>query len=157
MPRGDRVVPLPGDLAEPGLGLSDARFRDLARSADTIYHAGAQVNFIYPYQELRAANVAGTREVIRLAAMYRAIPVHYVSSTAVLAGLGVAGVREVTEETPLAHPELLRMGYVETKYVAEELLRPRAARAFRWRSTGRWISSAACAPARGAPRPRWPR
>ncbi len=48
---------------------------------------------------------------------------HYVSSTAVLAGLGVAGVREVTEETPLAHPELLRMGYVETKYVAEELLR----------------------------------
>jgi thioester reductase-like protein len=55
--------------------------------------------------------------------MYRAIPVHYVSSTAVLAGLGVAGVREVTEETPLAHPELLHMGYVETKYVAEELLR----------------------------------
>jgi thioester reductase-like protein len=123
VPRGDRVVPLPGDLAEPGLGLSDAKFRDLARSADTIYHAGAQVNFIYPYQELRAANVAGTREVIRLAAMYRAIPVHYVSTTAVLAGLGVAGVRKVTEETALAHPELLRMGYVETKYVAEELLR----------------------------------
>jgi thioester reductase-like protein len=123
VPRGERVVPLPGDLAEPRLGLSDARFRDLARRADTIYHAGAQVNFIYPYHELRAANVAGTREVIRLAAAYRAIPVHYVSSTAVLAGLGVAGVREVTEETPLAHPELLRMGYVETKYVAEELLR----------------------------------
>ena len=48
---------------------------------------------------------------------------HYVSTTAVLAGLGVAGTREVTEETPLAYPELLRMGYVETKYVAEELLR----------------------------------
>jgi thioester reductase-like protein len=126
VPRGERVVPLPGDLAEPGLGLSDARFRDLARRADTIYHAGAQVNFIYPYQELRAANVAGTREVIRLAAMYRAIPVHYVSSTAVLAGLGVAGIREVSEETPLAHPELLRMGYVETKYVSEELLRAAA-------------------------------
>jgi len=123
VPRSERVVPLPGDLAEPGLGLSGASFRYLARSADAIYHAGAQVNFIYPYQELRAANVAGTREVIRLAAMDRAIPVHYVSSTAVLAGLGVAGVREVTEETPLAHPELLRMGYVETKYVAEELLR----------------------------------
>ncbi len=122
-PRGERVVPLPGDLAEPRLGLSDARFRDLARSIDTIYHAGAQVNFIYPYQDLRAANVAGTRELIRLAALYRAIPLHYVSSTAVLAGLGVAGVREVTEETPLAHPELLHMGYVETKYVAEELLR----------------------------------
>ena len=123
VPRGERVVPLPGDLAEPRLGLSDASFRDLARNADTIYHVGAKVNFIYPYQELRAANVAGTTELIRLAAMYRTIPLHYVSSTAVIAGLGVAGVREVTEETPLAYPELLRMGYVETKYVAEELLR----------------------------------
>jgi thioester reductase-like protein len=119
----DRVVPLAGDLAEPRLGLSDKAFRDLANGVDVIYHAGALVNFIYPYQELRAANVAGTREVIRLAGLYRGIPVHYVSTTAVLAGLGVAGTRKVTEETPLADPELLRMGYVETKYVAEELLR----------------------------------
>ena len=119
----DRVVPLAGDLAEPRLGLSDKAFRDLARGVDVIYHAGALVNFIYPYQELRAANVAGTREVIRLAGLYRGIPVHYVSTMAVLAGLGVAGTRKVTEETPLADPELLRMGYVETKYVAEELLR----------------------------------
>jgi thioester reductase-like protein len=49
--------------------------------------------------------------------------VHYVSTTAVLAGLGISGVRQATEETPLAYPERLRMGYVETKYVAEELLR----------------------------------
>jgi amino acid adenylation domain-containing protein/thioester reductase-like protein len=123
VPTADRVVPLAGDLAEPRLGLSDAAFRGLARDIDVIYHAGALVNFIYPYQDLRAANVTGTREVIRLAGLYRGIPVHYVSSTAVLAGLGVAGTREVTEETPLARPDLLRMGYVETKYVAEELLR----------------------------------
>ncbi len=122
-PLAERVVPLPGDLAQPGLGLPDAAFRDLARTVDIIYHVGAQVNFIYPYQGLRAANVAGIREVIRLAGLERGIPVHYVSSTAVLAGLGVAGTRAVTEQTPLAHPELLRMGYVETKYVAEELLR----------------------------------
>lgn len=122
-PPAGRVVPLPGDLSAPRLGLSEAAFRDLARGTDVIYHAGALVNFIYPYQELRAANVAGTREVIRLAGLYRGVPVHYMSSTAVLAGLGVAGVRSVTEQTPLAFPERLRVGYVETKYVAEELLR----------------------------------
>jgi amino acid adenylation domain-containing protein/thioester reductase-like protein len=127
-PAADRVVPLPGDLASPGLGLSPGQFRELARGTDVIYHAGALVNFIYPYSELRAANVTGTREVIRLAGLAGGIPVHYVSTTAVLAGLGVAGVREVTEETPLAHPGRLRIGYVETKYVAEELLR-NAARA----------------------------
>jgi amino acid adenylation domain-containing protein/thioester reductase-like protein len=122
-PPPGRVAPLPGDLAQPGLGLPEAQFRTLARDVDIIYHPGALVNFIYPYQELRAANVAGTREVIRLAGEFRGIPLHYVSTTAVLAGLGVEGTRKVTEETPLGYPEQLRMGYVETKYVAEELVR----------------------------------
>jgi amino acid adenylation domain-containing protein/thioester reductase-like protein len=119
----DRVIPLPGDLAALRLGLSPGEFRELTRSIDIIYHAGAMVNFIYPYEELRAANVTGTREVIRLACLAGGIPVHYVSTTAVLAGLGVMGVREVTEGTPLAHADRLRVGYVETKFVAEELLR----------------------------------
>ena len=127
-PPPDRVVPLPGDLAEERLGLPAAAFRRLAAETDVIYHAGALVNFIYPYQDLRAANVGGTREIIRLAGLSRGIPVHYVSTTAVLASLGLSGTREATEETALTHPGVLRMGYVETKYVAEELLR-NAARA----------------------------
>jgi len=123
----DRVVPLAGDLAEPGLGLSPVVFAELARTVDVIHHVGAQVNFIYPYEELRAANVAGTRELIRLAGLARGIPLHYVSSTAVLAGFGAAGVPSVTEDTPLGHAGQLGMGYIETKYVAEQLLRAAAA------------------------------
>jgi amino acid adenylation domain-containing protein/thioester reductase-like protein len=123
-----RVVPLAGDLAQPGLGLSPVVFAELARAVDVIHHAGAQVNFIYPYEDLRAANVAGTRELIRLAGLSRGIPLHYISSTAVLAGFGAAGVRAVTEDTPLDHADQLGMGYIETKYVAEEMLR-HAARA----------------------------
>ena len=96
-PPEDRMVPLPGDLALPRLGLAAGEFRELARSIGIIYHAGAVVNFIYPYEELRAANVSGTREIIRLAGLERGIPVHYVSTTAVLAGLGVMGVRQVDE------------------------------------------------------------
>jgi amino acid adenylation domain-containing protein/thioester reductase-like protein len=118
-----RVVPVTGDLAEPRLGLAAGDFCQLARSCDVIYHAGALVNFIYPYTELRSANVTGTREVIRLAGLHRGIPVHYVSTTAVLAGFGVMGVREVTEDTPLAYADQLGIGYVESKFVAEELLR----------------------------------
>ena len=124
----DRVVPVPGDLAEPNLGLSPGAFSELARTTDIIHHAGATVNFIYPYRDLRAANVTGTRELIRLAGLYRGIPLHYVSTTTVLAGFGAMGVREVTEDTPLAYARHLGMGYIETKFVAEELLR-NAARA----------------------------
>ncbi|HEY1624132.1 MAG TPA: amino acid adenylation domain-containing protein [Streptosporangiaceae bacterium] len=118
-----RVVVVPGDLAEPRLGLSASDFCQLARTCDVIYHAGALVNFIYPYTELRSANVTGTREVIRMACLHRGIPVHYISTTAVLAGFGVMGVREVTEDTPLAYADQLGIGYVESKFVAEELLR----------------------------------
>jgi thioester reductase-like protein len=124
----DRVVPVIGNLAEPNLGLAPGSFDELARTIDVIHHAGATVNFIYPYRELRAANVTGTRELIRLAGLYRGIPIHYVSSTTVLAGFGAMGVRAVTEDTPLAYAEHLGMGYIETKFVAEELLR-NAARA----------------------------
>jgi thioester reductase-like protein len=118
-----RIVPLPGDLAEPNLGLDPGTFSELARTIDIIHHAGATVNFVYPYQDLRAANVTGTRELIRLAGLYRGIPLHYVSTTTVLAGFGAMGVHEVTEDTPLAYADHLCMGYIETKFVAEELLR----------------------------------
>jgi amino acid adenylation domain-containing protein/thioester reductase-like protein len=119
----DRVVPLPGDLAARDLGLPPGTFDELARTADVIHHVGALVNFTYPYEELRAANVTGTAELIRLAGRYRGIPVNYVSTAAVLAGFGAMGVRDVTEYTPLAYADQLCVGYLDTKFVAEELVR----------------------------------
>ncbi|MFI9359533.1 amino acid adenylation domain-containing protein [Kitasatospora sp. NPDC053057] len=122
-----RVVPLVGDLAADRLGLTEHQFDWLAGHLDAVYHLGGQVNFLYPYHQLRAPNVGGTREVVRLAGHSRGIPVHYLSTLAVLAGFGAAGVREVSERTPLAHPERLGVGYVESKWVAEQLLHNAAA------------------------------
>jgi amino acid adenylation domain-containing protein/thioester reductase-like protein len=118
-----RIMPLPADLAAPDLGLEPGTFDELAHTVDVIHHVGALVNFTYPYDELRAANVTGTAELIRLAGRYRGIPVNYVSTAAVLAGFGAMGVREVTEYTPLAYADQLCVGYLETKFVAEELVR----------------------------------
>ena len=118
----ERVLPVVGDLAEPGLGLSGDDFERLGSVLDVVYHFGAQVNFIYPYDQLRAVNVDATRELIRLAAP-RSIPLHFASSMAVLAGFGAAGVRWVTETTPLDYADYLSVGYVESKWVSEALLR----------------------------------
>lgn len=123
----ERIVPLVGDLERPLLGLPEEDFDDLARTVDVIHHPGGRVNFVYPYSHMRAANVSGTREIVRLAGRYRAIPVHYTSTMAVVAGFGTAGVRHVTEHTPPAHPGHLSVGYVESKWVAEVLLRNAAA------------------------------
>jgi amino acid adenylation domain-containing protein/thioester reductase-like protein len=118
----DRVSPVLGDLAKPRLGLRDADWERQAAGADVIHHCGAEVNFLYPYEKLRVANVFGTQEVLRLAAR-RAIPVHHVSTLAVVHGMGAAGMRRVTEDTPLDNVELLGMGYPESKWVAEEVVR----------------------------------
>ncbi|WP_224279036.1 amino acid adenylation domain-containing protein [Streptomyces sp. LS1784] len=122
-----RMVPLVGDLTRPRLGLTDRRFDWLAGHLDAIHHLAGQVNFLYPYHQLRQVNVGGTREVVRLAGHSRGVPVHYLSTLAVLAGFGAAGVAKVTERTPLAHPERLGVGYVESKWVAEQLLHNAAA------------------------------
>ncbi|AZS75033.1 thioester reductase [Streptomyces lydicus] len=117
----DRVHALPADLARPELGLTPAAFGRLADTVDLVLHNAAHVNFLYPYSQLRQANVEAVRTLVRLAGPRR-IPFHYVSTTAVLAGSGVGGVRHVDETTPLSHPELLSMGYPETKWVAERML-----------------------------------
>ncbi|MFI9276173.1 amino acid adenylation domain-containing protein [Kitasatospora sp. NPDC052896] len=118
----DRVVCFPADLTEPGLGMEPGRADELADTLDLVVHAAAQVNFLYPYEALRRANVEGTRQLVRLAAGRR-VPVHFLSTIAVLAGFGTAGVRHVDEDQPLDHADRLTMGYAESKWVAEELLR----------------------------------
>jgi amino acid adenylation domain-containing protein/thioester reductase-like protein len=122
-----RIVAVPGDLAQPLLGLPADDFDELARTVDVIHHPGGHVNFVYPYNHLRGANVDSVREIIRLAGRYRNIPVHYTSTMAVIAGFGTAGVRHVTERTPPAHPDHLTVGYVESKWVAEAMLSNAAA------------------------------
>ncbi|MFD0531126.1 SDR family oxidoreductase [Kitasatospora arboriphila] len=123
----DRVVPVVGDLAEPLLGLGRLRFEQLAGTVDLIHHLGGQVNFLYPYHQLRAANVARhPRDHPARRALPgdpRALPVQHGRPRRVR----VAGIRQVTEESPLAHADRLSVGYVESKWVAEALLHHAAA------------------------------
>jgi amino acid adenylation domain-containing protein/thioester reductase-like protein len=118
-----RIIPVLGDLSQLLLGLSPEKFAELAERIDVIYHNGSFVNFIYPYTALKAANVGGTQEVIRLATQSRLKPVHYVSTLAVLVSYGFLGMRSVSEDVGLANANRLYMGYPESKYVAEKLLK----------------------------------
>ncbi|WP_437821703.1 amino acid adenylation domain-containing protein [Sorangium sp. So ce1078] len=115
-----RVVPVPGDISRPLLGLGAAEFERLAAEVDAIYHNGALVNFAYPYEALKAPNVLGTQEVLRLAAASRAKPLHYISTISVLP----AGRAEhIREDEPLGPPASIAGGYAQSKWVAEKLVR----------------------------------
>ncbi|MFY1637341.1 non-ribosomal peptide synthetase [Solwaraspora sp. WMMB335] len=118
----ERVEPLLGDLASPRFGLTGARWSELADQLDTVVHNGGAVNFLHPYQRLRPANVAGTVEVLRLAATGQDTAVHYVSTLGVFLG---ERYREttVTESAAPADPTGLTSGYNQSKWVADALVR----------------------------------
>lgn len=117
----ERINAIPGDLAQPLLGLSDGDFERLAHEADLVIHAGAWVNFIYPYSVLEAANVESTRETLRFATTGTPKPVHFISSTAVFTPESYAAGR-AAEDDPLEHTAGLFSGYAETKWVSEKIL-----------------------------------
>ncbi|WP_165964567.1 amino acid adenylation domain-containing protein [Actinomadura sp. KC216] len=117
----DHVDAVAGDLTLARFGLGE-RYDELAADTDAVIHNGSHVNFAYPYTAVRQTNVEGTREVLKFTATAQAKPLHYVSSIAVIAGYGTAGVRRVEEDTPLAHADRISLGYVESKWVAEQLV-----------------------------------
>ncbi|MFK0199245.1 non-ribosomal peptide synthetase [Streptomyces lavendulae] len=119
-----RVRVLPGDLARPSVGLDARTWRELAHgegAVDAIVHSGAHVHHLSPYERLKAANVDGTRELLRLAAEGGATRVHHLSSL----GLFRAGAepRLITEDSDTAdetHP--LADGYAAGKWVADRMV-----------------------------------
>ncbi|ELS00500.1 amino acid adenylation enzyme/thioester reductase family protein [Xenococcus sp. PCC 7305] len=117
----DRIMPIVGDLSQPFLGLSTDRFSRLAETIDVIYHNGAWVNFTYPYSQLKAANVLGTEEILRLAIHSKVKPVHFISTI----GVVTAADRQleiISEDTPIEHCEQIPGGYTQSKWVAEKLI-----------------------------------
>ncbi len=123
-----RVIPVCGDLAKPLLGLSPAAFDRLAATIDAVYHNGAYVNFIYPYQMLKPANVGGTVEVLRLAARTKVKPLHFISTVSVFDAPEYDFAGTIGEDRPLEAVGTLRGGYAQSKCVAEKLVRAAAER-----------------------------
>ncbi|MFC9293560.1 type I polyketide synthase [Streptomyces sp. NPDC057010] len=117
----DRLAIVVGDLASPRLGLTAADFDRLARTVDVVYHNGAQVHWLHPYTALKAANVSGTEEVLRLAALHRTVPVHYVSTVGVFNGVLEEGV-PLKATDPTGPAESLPSGYLQSKWVAEQMI-----------------------------------
>jgi thioester reductase-like protein len=117
-----RIIPVVGDLSEPLLGIGAEQFQMLATNIDTIYHSAALLNYVYPYSALKAANVLGTQEILKLACQIKVKPVHYVSSVAVFESNAYAG-KVVKEDDEFEHWEGIHLGYSQTKWVAEKLVK----------------------------------
>jgi thioester reductase-like protein len=117
-----RIVPVIGDLSQSRLGLDEQQFQQLAQEIDTIYHAATFLNLAYPYTAIRAANVGGTQEILRLASQNKLKSVHYISSYAVFKSTGYLNQPSIREDDNLEDCEVVYGGYSQSKWVAEKLL-----------------------------------
>lgn len=68
-----------GDLSQPLLGLSEAKFNDLANEVNYIHRSGALVDRMRPLEDYVGLNILGTHEILRLASHGRSKAVHFIS------------------------------------------------------------------------------
>ncbi|WP_050526991.1 non-ribosomal peptide synthetase [Pseudorhodobacter aquimaris] len=110
-----RIIPLRGDLSKPDLGLDQDALDAVPPCA--ILHCAAEVHHMRPYRALRATNVCGTREMLRLACRLNA-PFHHISTLSALR-ISPKPVDETIAASTLEAPE---GGYNQSKWVAEQLV-----------------------------------
>lgn len=118
----DRILPVLGTLDRPRLGVGRAQWQHLAAMVDVIYHCGAEVNFLRPYQALKAANVLSTQDLLRLACDETVKPVHFVSTTYVFSRFSYPPGTEFLEDMQPVHDLEHTFGYTQSKWVSEQMV-----------------------------------
>jgi len=117
-----RIIPMLGDLAQPLLGLSEKEFCQLATKIDVIYHNGSENDPITPYSQMKAVNVLGTQEILKLAGLRKTKPVHFISTLAIFFSQVQRQDTAIRETDFLLFSSSLNTGYKQSKWVAEELI-----------------------------------
>ncbi|WP_327174277.1 AMP-binding protein [Streptomyces sp. NBC_01335] len=126
---GVRVVA--GDIGREGLGLSKEG-RALAREAQVVVHAAADVRLVAPPEELERTNNDGVRRLLAWIDSEALGPVrfHHLSTLAVSGGIDPAAPARRFAEADLRIGQHFRTPYERSKYLAEETVRA-------WAATGR--------------------
>lgn len=130
-----------GNLGDERLGLSQEKWDELANRVDVVIHNGAMVHWVYPYSNLRAANVLGTVDTLKLCGSGKAKQYAFVSSTSVLdtdhfvsesESIIAAGGNGISEADDLQGSRSgLGTGYGQSKWAAEYLVREAGKRGLR--------------------------
>ncbi|KQQ41464.1 SDR family oxidoreductase [Nocardioides sp. Leaf307] len=117
----ERVVPVVGDLGEPGLGVAASWVAEHAGEVDHLFHLAAIYDMTADDATNEALNVGGTRHALELASALRVGCFHQVSSVA------AAGEhRGRFDETMFDEGQHLPSAYHRTKHESERIVREEA-------------------------------
>ena len=124
---GARVVPIAGDLTQPGLGVSEEDLLTMRGEIEHFFHLAAIYDITAKADVQELANVEGTRHALELAGALDAGVFHQVSSIAA-AGLYRGRWREdmFDEAERLDNNPYFRTKHESERLVREESPRPRS-------------------------------
>jgi len=123
---GSRVEVLPGDVAQPGLGLDETSYGGLVERVTHVIHAAADLRLGASLEELRKTNVGGTAHVLELALAAHAD--HGLARFAHVSTAYVAGRRRgEIKEAGLDDSMGFCNSYERSKYEGERLVRESSA------------------------------
>jgi NAD(P)-dependent dehydrogenase (short-subunit alcohol dehydrogenase family) len=110
---GDRIVPVPGDLSKPGLGVDG-----FDQKIDHLFHLAAVYDIEASEEDSVQANVDGTKHVIEFSNAHDVGRFHHTSSIAV-----AGSYRGVFQEDMFDEGQKLPHHYHRTKWESEKLVR----------------------------------
>lgn len=117
-----RIEVLLGDILAPSFGLAPVVWKKLATDVSEIYHCAAIVNMVLRYEDLRAANVDGVKEIARLAMTGARKKLNYASTLSVFVATD-RNTGTALERDDLSATRKIYGGYAQSKWAAERFLR----------------------------------
>ncbi len=115
----ERVVVEPGDITDPKLGLSAARYAELAGTTTQVHHLAAVYDLAVPLAIAERVNVLGTQHVVAFCRAAPNLERHHYVSTCYVAGARSGRIFE----GDLAAGQTFKNHYESTKFGAEVLVR----------------------------------
>ena len=124
---GARIVPVTGDLSQPGLGVSEEDLVAMRGEIDHFFHLAAIYDLTADAEAQEIANVEGTRHAIELSGAVEAGCFHQVSSIAAAGLYKGTWTEDMFEEAESldTHP------YFRTKHESERVVREDCSRPWR--------------------------
>ncbi len=131
---GSRIEVEIGDIGHTQCGLTTARFEDLCRRVDAVYHLAADINLLSSYLGIRKVNTFGVRNVLEICLRRRFKHLFYASTMGVFPQYFCGFANEFKDDR-IDHqmqPDLAAMkkafplgllGYPWSKLVSEQALR----------------------------------
>jgi len=114
-----RITVEPGDITDPGLGLSPERYAALTAKVSGVMHLAAIYDLAVPMELAEAVNVQGTQHVVDFCRACEHLERLDYVSTAYVAGLRSGRVYE----SELAAGQPFKNHYESTKFAAEVIVR----------------------------------